>query len=300
MRDKKKVCRELVEKLGEDEQETAALTSYAYSIAASSEQTCPSPEIRLKMAMRFARRHLVAENGDAELALSKMKSTLEWRKENRIDELRRCFHPQPDDDQERMAYLRRLVETEHARQKGYVSGFDRDGRAVMTRWHRTDSATDQPGYFLGSVYLLERTLACTEFASLGTEEKMLTVCDYSKYSIKTVPKKADGKMVIQSMQDHYPERLQHYYIIWCEGGGVVIRAVMKTVWSVVQLFLDPETKNKIQFLLNKKLRDEVVSQRLADDQAMPFMLTSGTQTSDIDMNTFLRDCPFTCSANEIY
>lgn len=295
--EQKQICSELVEKLSDDEKEEAAQTSYAYSIAPEYTEP-PTAESRLKMAMRFARRHLVAEQGDTNLALTKMKSTLQWRKENHINDLRRCYGPfRDDDDEELMADFRRKVEAEHSLQKSYISGFDKDDSALMIKYARTNPECEQPDHLIATCYMTERGIACAEFASVGREEKLLTVCDFNLYKVANSPKKESAKVTIKTLQAHYPERLKHYYIVWCEGGRIT-SALIRMVWGVVQLFLDPDTKEKVQFLCSKKKRDEVVSKSVGTDQSMPFMLTGGAQTNEVDMNTFLRDCPFTCSANE--
>ena len=90
------------------------------------------------MAIRCLRRHLVAKKGDQASALSKMQATMKWREDMRVNELRRCFDsPDDDDDQERRAAFWAMVEAEHAVQKSYVSGFDKEHHAVVTKYHRT-------------------------------------------------------------------------------------------------------------------------------------------------------------------
>lgn len=52
----------MVNELTKEEQELAARTSYAYWVASELKQAgCPSEDIRIRMAMREARRHLVGE-----------------------------------------------------------------------------------------------------------------------------------------------------------------------------------------------------------------------------------------------
>jgi hypothetical protein len=72
----------MVEELGQEEQETAARTSYAYWIASSSDDKndCPSDEIRIRMAMREARRHLVGEGGDEDKGLIALQYACSFRK----------------------------------------------------------------------------------------------------------------------------------------------------------------------------------------------------------------------------
>ena len=77
--EQKTICRRLVEDLTQDEQETAARTSYAYWVVSSSNE-CPSEETRIEMAMREARRHLVGEGGQEDKALLSLRSACRFRK----------------------------------------------------------------------------------------------------------------------------------------------------------------------------------------------------------------------------
>jgi hypothetical protein len=80
--EQKTICRRLVEDLTQEEQETAARTSYAYWVASSSDDKheCPSDEMRIQMAMREARRHLVGEGGQEDKALISLRAACSLRK----------------------------------------------------------------------------------------------------------------------------------------------------------------------------------------------------------------------------
>ena len=72
-----------------EEQELAAQTSYTYWLAvtnSNSNETCEATEscsaedARSRMAMREARRHLVAQGGNYDRALSSIQDTCKFRK----------------------------------------------------------------------------------------------------------------------------------------------------------------------------------------------------------------------------
>ena len=71
----------MVETLTPEEQRTAACTSYAYWYALTyfAEEDKPSLAVALQMAMKEARRHLVASLDDEELATEKLKSCCQFR-----------------------------------------------------------------------------------------------------------------------------------------------------------------------------------------------------------------------------
>ena len=91
----------VVEDLTAEEQQIAAGTSYAYWATqqlrtTSTTRLLPCDETissaqQIRMATREARRHYVGENGNYERALLRLKRSLQWRKERRVDLLRFCF-----------------------------------------------------------------------------------------------------------------------------------------------------------------------------------------------------------------
>lgn len=70
----------MVNELTNEEQETAARTSYAYWTASELKQNGPpSDNVRIRMAMREARRHLVGE-GSYDKGLAALRACCEFRK----------------------------------------------------------------------------------------------------------------------------------------------------------------------------------------------------------------------------
>jgi hypothetical protein len=74
-----------VEALSEQEQATAASSSYAYwaweKIQPLDSGISPKDkeEVRIRMAMREARRHLVGQNGNYDVAVERLRHTAQWR-----------------------------------------------------------------------------------------------------------------------------------------------------------------------------------------------------------------------------
>ena len=89
----------MVQSLTDEQKEQAANTSHAYFVLATTtnndninEKSRPSKEdIQESMAMRMARRHLVAQKGNKTKAMEGMIETLKFRNDFRIDDLRRCM-----------------------------------------------------------------------------------------------------------------------------------------------------------------------------------------------------------------
>lgn len=81
-RNEESKCEHIVESLTAGELEIAARCSYAYMVAAKSinPDIRPSEDIRKKMAMRMARRHLIQHRGKPDKALKAVKEVIEFRK----------------------------------------------------------------------------------------------------------------------------------------------------------------------------------------------------------------------------
>jgi hypothetical protein len=83
-------------------------------------------EIRKGAAMKMAARHWLAEKGDAELALKKMRNTLKERPT--ADSIRHCLE---NDDPESLDIRRRVRHYMGPRCRMFVRGYDPDGRAIF-------------------------------------------------------------------------------------------------------------------------------------------------------------------------
>ena len=171
----------VVEDLTAEEQQIAAGTSYAYwatqqllRTTTSTHRLLPCDETissAIRMATREARRHYVGENGNYERALLRLKRSLQWRKERRVDLLRLCFAVEEEDDDDDVAdngdpshvrknedeplalwqstvvalskddakiccHYEKLIEREMQIQPMAVRGHDRENRPIIVKWSR--------------------------------------------------------------------------------------------------------------------------------------------------------------------
>jgi hypothetical protein len=83
----------VVEELSDEDQTIAAFTSYAYwafeqiptgttttTSTTDEESDATRKAMRIRMAMREARRHLVGQNGNYDVAVERFQHTVQWRK----------------------------------------------------------------------------------------------------------------------------------------------------------------------------------------------------------------------------
>jgi len=287
----------MIETLTEEERKEAACTSYAYFLLSSSNNSGDDNILMMtKMAMRMARRHLIAEKGDRKKALLRMKDNLSYRKEKRFNDIRCAFYTNTDkniDDAvlQFQSSIRSQIESEMSKQTMVVRGFDKKNRAILIKFPRTDTNTDEEAYLNSHIYMMERALACTEYASSGLEENVVVAMDYANYKSSDLPPYHIIKKLIVEMQKLYPERLAYFVIMDAPF-------VYRGLWKIIKPFVDPDTIQKVKFVTGDAQKLEVLGPLLSEDQAMPFMLPGGKLTSPIDTKHFLRNVPFHSTAEK--
>lgn len=184
------------------------------------------------------------------MLLSNLNFIYAFEKALKINDLRRCYEKDLDDsEKDMMEKFRNQVEIEYLMQESYVSGYDKENRAILMKMHRTSPDSMSKNHLIHTIYLLERAMACTELQSEGKQEQVFSICDFAKYARATVPAKGESKPTIQALQDHYPERLLHHVVVWVDGGGLA-RILLKSIWAVVKWFLDSKTRTKVEFIFN--------------------------------------------------
>lgn len=292
-KEQEKTCKLMVSQLSENEIEHAARTSYGYFVAVlesknDPSKSKPSDEQRQFLAMRMARRHLVAENGDAKLALKKMKSTIEYRQSVNVDDIRLAFYESKSSNEERnqeLAHIRQQITKQLETGKFYVRGYDRRGTATFVGVARCNNSDDPEWYIKANIYTLERALAATEQKTNGKEEKICAVFDYNGYTSANAPPISLTRELLYGLKDHYPERLQHVFVI---DAPVVFRGF----WYLVKPFLDAVTKKKVQFVTGSHEKELILGPVFSKDQAMDFMFSDGEKTKPLDLHQYLYKISF--------
>ena len=103
-------------------------------------------------------RHYRAEKGDLNEAVRKMRSTLRWREEFGVDDIKRCFDDDcgttsssssssSSPDERRSAESKGLADAiafENETGKIYCRGYDRQGRAVLYLTPGRENSNDEP------------------------------------------------------------------------------------------------------------------------------------------------------------
>ena len=274
----------MIERLSEDEKETAARSSYAYFKASSrNESARKATHDRDRAAMAMAARHLRADDHDVETAMRHFKATIQWRQDRRLDVLRQCFE---ETSVEAIAFRHRLQSFIGDKGKLIIQGFDKDHRAC---WHNVGrhspdgTQTDNDGCMLAHFYMLERAIACSEARSLKygsvAQETVIVSVDFQGFEKRHAPLLHTVKDLLFGLRDHYPERLFRVYFV---DAPLVFRGL----WNIIKPFVDKDTKAKFQFVTGITQRNKVFTKAMGADQCMPYQHNSGELSSEIDMNEF--------------
>jgi hypothetical protein len=210
--------------------------------------------------------------------------------------LRACFQADIEvTDEGDRAYvedLRSSIRDDLGREKGYVHGHDKEGRALLIVRSREIVAADEEAFVKAILFLMERAIASTESYTAATQEKILVVLDFAQFSSSLSPSLTTAKTVAKILQRRYTERLFRLIVIdppfW-----------MRTMYSLVKPFLTPITMTKFFLITGDVQKHETLSGFIEGDQAMPFMLPEGQLPAEVDLEKYLTQTPFQCGYGEL-
>jgi len=236
-------------------------------------------------ALKTCARHLAAEKGNKEQALSKLKATLEWRNSKEIAVSEFCNIQRGDDLADKME----IELGPHGRL--CVRGRDKEGRAIMhcvTRFSRRDGIQDKCAYIQSHCLVFERAVAATErYQQRGNQQQseLIVAVDISEFAMWQIPSAELTKELIHMANAYYPERLHKVYVIDAPR-------LFRLFWMLVRPFLDPVSKAKYEFVTGQQERETILGSTIDADQAMPYMLSDGKLTDPWDVQRFLYDVDF--------
>ena len=161
--------------------------------------------------------------------------------DRRVDLMRACFQNdieiEDDNDRTKVEKMQNHIQDDLGRQKAYVHGHDKDGRAILIVRSREIVAADDEAFILALLYLMERAIASTERFTKGQQERIIVVLDFGNFSSSLSPSLTAVTTVAKTLQHRYTERLFKMVIIdppfW-----------MRTMYSMVSPFLNPITMAK--------------------------------------------------------
>lgn len=235
-------------------------------------------------------RHLRAEKGNVQKAIAALQRTLKWRKEFRVEDLKRCLQPvdqEPKEDEKKeeeskasREELASVVRKENETGKMYIRGYDKGGRAIMYMRPGKENTNNEEGNMRHLVYHMEKAVACSAKAG---QSKLCIVIDYAGFQLRHAPPMSTSKYTLDVLQKHYPERLYRAYI--CNPPWI-----FKGFWKVISPFIDPVTKEKIQFCTSKPDFEKVLEDMGGPEKAKPHLeecAGGSISPTDFDSKSYL-------------
>ncbi|KAL3794255.1 hypothetical protein ACHAWO_006499 [Cyclotella atomus] len=188
-------------------------------------------------------RHYRAEKGNLQEAIRKIKSTLKWREEFCVDDIKRCFDSDyiksvSPEKQKQLHHMAEVIARENETGKIYCRGYDRQGRAILYLTPGKENSNNEIDNMRHLVYHLERAIACTRRKS--GRQKVCIVIGYEGFKLANAPPMSTTKHTLTILQHHYPERMFRAYI--CDPPFV-----FRTFWGIIRHVIDQCTLDKIAF-----------------------------------------------------
>lgn len=255
----KGLVKQMVNLLTDDEREHAARSSYKYLWKAvnSKEETKDLAEDREFYATQMAMRHLSSKKGNFDVAIQKLRNSIQFRKDTDLDGLRLCFHADEldldDETRQRYAEYREKLEDRMETGRVYVCGYDKHGRAIYTIYAARTKNFDADWFLRESLYNFERALACTERESGGLEQSITVIGNYTGFSSKHAAPMSISHEFMNCLRQNYPGRVKRVYLLNTPTSFLFF-------WSILKPFIGTDTRKKIQFVSNDRQREKAFSE----------------------------------------
>ncbi|TPX69863.1 hypothetical protein CcCBS67573_g06734 [Chytriomyces confervae] len=165
------------------------------------------------------RRYLVSQKWVFNVAATKLRDTLQWRKDFKPDKI-------TADE----------VEPEGVSGKSFISGFDRKGQPLLYSIHRLDKTKTFDRYLRYCIFLLEK---CIRVMPPGVE-RMTFLIDNGGLGVFNAPPVSFVSKFIGIAEAHYPQRLDTAVMLnpsWFIFG----------LFRIISPFMDPVTRAKVHF-----------------------------------------------------
>lgn len=293
----------MLQQLLEFELEKAALASYEYYLLIQAKETAinklpdetyrkPVQEnnnnnahvLRRQFAVKMARRHLRGEKGNAQIALDKLKQTIQFRRDKCVDATRQSFYENTRSSRYRQ---RRISQYLGPQGKLIVRGYDVEGHACLhciPRHSPPGCEQDHLGCLLAFLYILEKASACSESHPKNTDGMIIVSLDFKGYQQKWhVPPMNVVREMLVILRDHYPERLHRVYLMDAP-------LVFRYTWAMLKPMMDPETRAKFQFVSGRfqKVRVFRAGGIMEWSQCMLYQHPKGKLVDPVDMGAFYK------------
>lgn len=180
-------------------------------------------------------RHFRAENGNTRKAIEKLRGALQWRTEFQVQRLMNCRN-----DTE----FKEMMKVEDATGKVYVRGYTKEGRAILYMDNSKSNTKNELHNMRHLTWNLERAIQSTRRKSVERTGKLLDkyclAIDFTNFKLSTAPSLRVSKWTLNILQTQYPERIYRIFLFHAPVS-------FRVFWNIVKPFVDPATKEKVQF-----------------------------------------------------
>eukprot|EP00931_Biecheleriopsis_adriatica_P061035 TRINITY_DN36684_c0_g2_i1.p1 TRINITY_DN36684_c0_g2~~TRINITY_DN36684_c0_g2_i1.p1 ORF type:complete len:621 (-),score=141.19 TRINITY_DN36684_c0_g2_i1:35-1897(-) len=215
-------------------------------------------------------RYLKSKDWDVDKAEAAIHSTIAWRQESRVDDLRngKCSPP---------------IARECASRRLYVRGYDKNRRPIVyVKFDEEDSGMHED-ILKYIVYVAERSLAILQRQEEQEEELsngdcVTLIVDFSEYASANRPSFRTLLAASRLLQDHYPEMLGKAYMRFFPDRFSYLRRVL---WALMR----PQTREKFVFVDSAEQWHDVVSREFDLNQLERSV--GGSCAGSFESRTFL-------------
>lgn len=288
------VVNSVFRQLSDDEKERAArASSYRYLVASISSTPGGADERdrhAKAMIQRFVtREQKLGKNKSPDewetASVTKLRSTLKYREEKKVDDIRLCFDKDKQaDDNGLHATMREGLEDRFANKASIIRGYTKDGQAMFQNLARYETAWSEEYYIKGNIYMTERALACTERKTNGEKYKVVIFYDYNGFGFKNSPPPLLVNKLMSDFRDHWPEVLEHTFLVDAP-------LAFRVSWAIFKHFVDPITKDTVKFITGEEQK-KIFREMISEDQAAPYMFVGAKDGEEADMKKFFYDVPY--------
>ncbi|XVE95343.1 hypothetical protein REPUB_Repub02eG0088600 [Reevesia pubescens] len=202
-------------------------------------------------------RYLRARNWNVKKATKMLKETLKWRAEHKPEEIR----------WEEVAHE---AETGKIYRSNYI---DKHGRTVLVMRPSCQNSKSTKGQIRYLVYCMENAILNLP----PDQEQMVWLIDFNGFNMSHISVKLTQETA-HVLQEHYPERL-----------GVAILynppKFFEPFWTVVKPFLEPKTRNKVNFVYADDLNSKKIMEDLFDVEKLESAF-GGNDASGFNINKY--------------
>lgn len=255
----------MLDALNKEEMEIAANASYDHLLEQNWEET-------ESYAKQFALRFLRAKDGDESKALSRMKDTLQFRKEVDVDALRKAFNRGGNKE-----YAEKLEQDLQSKFL-YVAGHDKEGRSTYVFVPRNVEGHDEEWTIKEHVYTLERAIASSQSA----DQTVNAVVDFNGFSLRNAPPTHIGKAFMNTFRNHYAGAINGIFFVDAP-------TCFYALWSVFKPLIGKKTRNKIHFVNSRK---NDLSKFYNPSEAPQWMMRNGKKSRELDLEEYLHQTSF--------